>query len=252
MIKAGLKALALVAVGYAIGLSSTVCLYVAAGYPAPKLTMSSASEPSHERTPKITPEAKPTAAQIEANARTWTVEVWIKLDDGSRAPASGIVISSGGKILTCNHVVASQQEGDIEVAFADGRRFPAHTIKADRTKDLALLQLDAQGLAIAPLAKESAHVKVGDTVYAIGSPVGFHWRFSKTQIINTSKFCGLRDLRCLAIDDSGEIPFIAPGNSGGAMLDRDGNVVGINRAIHESTKEGLTVPIEEVFKFLKQ
>ena len=137
-------------------------------------------------------------------------------------------------MVTCNHVVASQQEGDIEIAFADGRRFPAHTIKADRTKDLALLQIDgAQGLVIAPLAQKSTYIKAGDTVYSIGSPVGFHWRFSQSQIVSTSKFCGLREMRCFAIDDSGTIPFMGPGNSGGALIDSAGHVAGINRAIHE-------------------
>jgi S1-C subfamily serine protease len=168
----------------------------------------------------------------------FTVEVWIQADAGA-APASGIIIREDGLILTNHHVIAN---GLLYVKLKDGQQFQGRTIASDQSLDLALVQLDgAAGLPIASLA-QSANVKVGDTVKAIGSPMGSHWKQTEASVIATDSDCGLQALngRCLRTPSG----FLYPGNSGGPLLNDRGEVIGVNRAIQESSGEGVSIPIE--------
>jgi len=195
--------------------------------------------------PAVVPAAPqlPTAEQIKTNTLKWAIEVWITLKDGSYAPASGFVISADGKVVTCHHVIFDQQT--LTIKFADGRKFAAHIVDDRPEKDLAILQLEGvtEALPIAPLGK-SSEVKAGDRVYAIGSPVGFHWKFGAGEVMENLSDCGIRDLRCIRV-----LPgLINPGNSGGALLNARGEVVGVNRAVQQKNNEGVAVPIEEVLQ----
>ena len=168
----------------------------------------------------------------------FTVEVWIQTNAGA-APASGIIIREDGLILTNHHVIAN---GLLYVKLKDGRQFQGRTIASDQSLDLALVQLDgAANLPVAPLA-QSANVKVGDTVKAIGSPMGSHWKQTEASVIAVNSICGLKALagKCIRTPSG----FLYPGNSGGPLLNDQGEVIGVNRAIQESSGEGVSIPIE--------
>ncbi|MEP0911787.1 trypsin-like peptidase domain-containing protein [Leptolyngbya sp. GB1-A1] len=173
-----------------------------------------------------------------ADPDRFTVEVWINTDSGI-APASGIIIRSDGLILTNHHVIAN---GLLHVKTKDGKQFSGRTIASDSSLDLALVQLDgAANLPTAPLA-QSANVKAGDTVRAIGHPMGSHWKQTEASVIVVNSDCGLQALdgNCIRTPSG----FLYPGNSGGPLLNDRGEVIGINRAIQESTGEGVSIPIE--------
>jgi putative serine protease PepD len=160
---------------------------------------------------------------------------------------SGVVISSDGQILTNNHVVAAAADGgEVSVTFADGSEADARILGRDPATDLAVIQAeDVDGLTHATLGS-SADLHVGDTVLAIGSPLGLDGSVSAGIVSALDRSISLSN-------DVPESPFgndgepqatpsavidaiqtdaaINPGNSGGALINTDGEVVGINTAI---------------------
>lgn len=204
--------------------------------------------PSAQPAPIDKPAADPQAAAssapnsfVSTDPDRFTVEVWIQTDSGA-APASGIIIQQDGLILTAHHVIAN---GFLYIKTKDGQQYRGRTIASDVSLDLALVQLDgAANLPVAPLA-DSANVKPGDAVQAVGSPEGSHWKHTEAQVINPKSVCGLKALdgRCIRTPAG----FLLPGNSGGPLLNDQGKVIGINRAIAETNGEGVSIPIE-IFK----
>ncbi|GAB4384233.1 MAG: hypothetical protein Kow00121_47400 [Elainellaceae cyanobacterium] len=189
--------------------------------------------------PELTPDT------IYAEAKPFTVEVWIQTN-GISAPAAGILLSSNGLVLTNHHVVSTSFDF---VRLADGQDLNGTLIASDPDLDLALIQLEGvSGLPIARLADGSSHIKVGDTVYAIGSPAGNHWQMSTSEIIQVQSDCGLDRLRCIRTPQG----FLKPGNSGGPLLDRYGQVIGVNRAIQQQTGEGVSIPVETIRQYVQR
>lgn len=184
--------------------------------------------------------------QIYTQAKPFVVEVWISTT-GIVAPAAGILLSSDGLVLTNYHVI-NEATFDF-VRSANGKDFSGRVIEVDPGLDLALIQLDqARNLPTANLANQSSHVQVGDTVYAIGSPFGSHWKMTTAEVIEVQSDCGLPSLRCFRTPPD----FLKPGNSGGPLLDGSGQVVGVNRAIQDGTGEGVSIPIETVEQFVER
>jgi Trypsin-like serine proteases, typically periplasmic, contain C-terminal PDZ domain len=159
---------------------------------------------------------------------------------------SGVILTSDGYILTNRHVVANSQT--LTVAFSDGHELPAKIVKISDTTDLALVKVAATGLRAAPIG-DSAAIQVGQTAIAIGSPLGTY-----TETVTRGIVSGL-DRQITVTDEathrettlSGLIQTdaaINPGNSGGPLLDRAGNVVGINTAVATSAEGlGFAIPI---------
>ena len=138
---------------------------------------------------------------------------------------SGVIVESGGVILTNYHVVA--QSDEIDVALADGRRFKAHLVGADAATDLAVLRIDAKDLPKADWA-DSDTAEVGEMVWAIGNPFGLD-RTITYGIVSAVGRRGVVDnpfQEFLQTDAS-----INPGNSGGPLVDVHGHVMGITTAI---------------------
>jgi|GEM_PF-6951243 S1-C subfamily serine protease len=186
------------------------------------------------------------AKTLYVSAKPFTVELWIHVD-GGYAPASGIILRSDGLILTNYHVIASNPSPTVHLP--DGRKFTGQVITSDPSIDLALVQIQGvNGLPTAALADSTKDIQVGDTVYAIGSPMGSHWKMSQAQVMRTDSLCGSRalDNRCIRTPSG----FLYPGNSGGPLLNTKGEVIGVNRAIQESTGQGVSIPIEIVQQFL--
>ncbi len=189
------------------------------------------------------------AEQIYAQVKPATVEVWNTTQPGIASTAAGVIFTADGLVLTNHHVV--ERNPSPTVKLADGRKFTATVTSIDRTLDLALLQLNqASNLPTAPFSNDTTQVKVGDPVYAIGSPRGESWTFSTSQVIELNSTCanGTSPLRCIRTPGG----FLYPGNSGGPLIASSGEVIGINRAVQQSTGEGVSIPIETVREFLDQ
>ncbi len=145
---------------------------------------------------------------------------------------SGVIITPDGYIVTNNHVVAGATQ--IEVTLNDNKTFPAKLVGTDPVTDVALLKVDAEGLPAIPFGDSDA-LRLGEWVLAIGSP--FNLRSTITAGIVSAKGRSLPDM-------SGEFKIesfiqtdaaVNPGNSGGALVNVKGELVGINTAIASNT-----------------
>jgi putative serine protease PepD len=201
-------------------------------------------------------------AAIASAVSPSVVEINATLDSGS-STGSGVVITSNGEIVTNNHVISGAQS--IKVRTSDGSRYTARVVGTDSSKDLALLKLQgASGLKTASLG-DSSGVQVGDTVVAIGSPEGL------TGTVTSGIVSALNRDVTVSTDENqgqnqggdGNWPFqfggrqfngdtgtstttykaiqtdasLNPGNSGGALIDASGNIIGINSAMYSSSQQ---------------
>ncbi|MFE7231963.1 S1C family serine protease [Streptomyces sp. NPDC057596] len=187
------------------------------------------------------------------------VEINATLDNGT-STGSGVVVTSDGEVVTNNHVIAGASS--IKVRTSDGTSYTAQVVGTDSSKDLALIKLrDASGLKAAALG-DSDGLTVGDQVVAIGSPEGL------TGTVTSGIVSALhRDVTVSTNENQGQQggggwPFqfggrqfngdtgsstttyqaiqtdasLNPGNSGGALIDASGNIVGINSAMYSATQ----------------
>jgi putative serine protease PepD len=158
------------------------------------------------------------------------VTVLMDGDDGSGL-GSGVVLGADGLILTNNHVIASG--GTASLRLADGRTVPATVVAADPVHDLALVQgTGLSGLTPATFGTDDS-VAVGDTVLAFGSPLGLEGTVTSGIVSAVDRSVGESGGSATA-QLTGLLQTDAPinsGNSGGALVDTSGRVVGINVAI---------------------
>jgi S1-C subfamily serine protease len=155
--------------------------------------------------------------------RTIFWEIYPSKDQGS-----GFLISSDGKILTNNHVVANERQ--LEVTLTDQSRYKAQLLSRDEANDLALLQITPRGKLPALHLGDSDALQVGQKVLAIGNPFGLEGTLTTGIVSSLGRSIrgeNERTLEGLIQTDAA----INPGNSGGPLLDSAGNVVGINTAI---------------------
>jgi len=142
-----------------------------------------------------------------------------------RSLGSGVIVDEEGHIVTNHHVIANADS--IRVQLADGRIAEAHIVGSDPDTDLAVLKIDLAPLPVAVFG-HSDQLKVGDLVLAIGNPIGM----SQTVTHGIVSFTGRQQLGIAPLEDF--IQTDAPinfGNSGGALVDSSGELVGINTAI---------------------
>ncbi|MFF7266198.1 S1C family serine protease [Streptomyces sp. NPDC008159] len=193
----------------------------------------------------------------------------VEINAGSNAgesTGSGVIITSNGEIITNNHVVSGASR--IKVTTHSGKTYSAEVVGTDSKKDLALIKLrDASGLKAATLGNSNG-VKVGDQVVAIGSPEGLTgtvtsgivsaldrdvtvstdegqqqqqqqgggggWPFEfGGQEFNGDTGSSTTTYKALQTDAS-----LNPGNSGGALIDMNGNIIGINSAMYSASSSG--------------
>lgn len=139
---------------------------------------------------------------------------------------SGVIVSDQGLILTNNHVIATADE--IEIALSDGRKMSAKVVGTDPDTDLALIKVDADHLPAITFAS-SDKLNVGDVVLAIGNPFGVGQTVTQGIVSALGRsHLGINIYENFIQTDAS----INPGNSGGALIDTDGNLVGINSAIY--------------------
>ncbi|WP_427921019.1 S1C family serine protease [Streptomyces sp. cg40] len=204
-------------------------------------------------------------ATIAATVSPSVVEVEATLSNGTSTGA-GVIITTDGQIVTNNHVISGATS--VKVKTSNGKSYTAKVVGTDSKKDLALLQLqNASGLTAATLGNSSG-VQVGDTVVAIGSPEGL------TGTVTSGIVSALNRDVTVSTDESqsqgsgssggnGQWPFqfggqqfngdtgsstttykaiqtdasLNPGNSGGALIDANGDIIGINSAMYSSSSD---------------
>lgn len=154
---------------------------------------------------------------------------------------SGVLVSDDGYILTNNHVISQVQ--NISVGLWDGRFATAQVVGSDPETDLAVLKIDLSGLPEAPLAVD-ARVRVGDVVLAIGNAFGL----SHTVTMGIISATGRNDLRSVLYEDFIQTDAaINAGNSGGALINYQGEVIGISTRnlgqIQGAQNIGFAIPI---------
>ncbi|MFJ8538666.1 S1C family serine protease [Streptomyces sp. NPDC093591] len=204
---------------------------------------------------------KGTVAGVAKAVSPSIVEINANSNAGS-STGSGVIITSDGEIVTNNHVVSGASS--IKVRTSDGKEYTAEVVGTDSSKDLALIKLqNASGLTVATLG-DSSGVQVGDQVVAIGSPEGL------TGTVTSGIVSALNRDVTVSTDESqgqqqqqggGGWPFefggqqfngdtgsstttykaiqtdasLNPGNSGGALIDMNGNIIGINSAMYSAS-----------------
>jgi serine protease Do len=148
---------------------------------------------------------------------------------------SGVIVSPDGYIVTNNHVVADAV--DVEVILADRRQYKGKVVATDPKTDVAVVKIQATNLPSAVWG-DSSHLAVGDFVLAIGNPLGL----SRTVTFGIVSAVGRADVGVADFEDfiQTDAP-INPGNSGGALVNINGEVVGINTAIASPTSGSVGV-----------
>ncbi|MEU1405317.1 trypsin-like peptidase domain-containing protein [Streptomyces sp. NPDC005728] len=250
-----------------IGLLAAVAIVAAAvgggtAYAFQELTGKDTVDSAGATTNVVPSSKKGDVAAIASAVSPSVVEVQATLGNGS-STGSGVVITGNGEIVTNNHVVSGATS--IKVRTSNGKSYTAEIVGTDSSKDLALIKLKgASGLKAASLGNSSG-VQVGDTVVAIGSPEGL------TGTVTSGIVSALDRDVTVSTDESqgqgqggdGQWPFqfggrefngdtgsstttykaiqtdasLNPGNSGGALIDANGNIIGINSAMYSSSSQ---------------
>ncbi|WFE39791.1 trypsin-like peptidase domain-containing protein [Micromonospora sp. WMMD998] len=181
------------------------------------------AEATSPATPAVT-SAPANAGLPQVVARLQPSVVTVRTDAGL---GSGVVFRDGGLVLTNEHVVGEQK--DVELALADGTRTPARVVAADAVTDLAVLRAQRTDLPPAPLRTELP--PPGEPVIALGSPLGFLNSVTAGIVSGVGReIPGSATQGNALVDLIQTDAAISPGNSGGALADYSGRVLGINDA----------------------
>jgi S1-C subfamily serine protease len=197
-----------------------ICIAVAALLVASGCTDDSPSDARSEGSGR----APSGGSLVDVVARVEPSVVTIRTADGV---GSGVVYKPDGVIVTNAHVVSQRQQ--VQVVFADGSETAGRVAGTDQVTDLAVVRVDRTGLPAVEI--RSALPRAGETVLAIGSPLGFENTVTQGIISGVGRqipvsVTGGRPLVDLIQTDAA----ISPGNSGGALIDAQGRLVGINEA----------------------
>jgi putative serine protease PepD len=210
------------------------------------------------------PAAEGSVEQVAAKVLPSVVKIDVSGAQGAGS-GSGIILSSDGEILTNNHVVELAGDGgSISVSFNDGSTAKAEVLGTDPLTDTAVIKAqNVSGLTPATIGK-SGDLQVGEGVVAIGSPFGLDSTVTSGIVSALDRPV---DVGSDGQGNSTTYPAIQtdaainPGNSGGALVDLDGNVVGINSSIRTATSSqeeagsiglGFAIPMDEVMPIVDQ
>ncbi|MDR1423905.1 MAG: trypsin-like peptidase domain-containing protein [Azoarcus sp.] len=166
---------------------------------------------------------------------------------------SGVIASPQGYVLTANHVIEGADE--IETVLNDGRKFGAHIVGRDPETDLAVVKLDTNAKLPAIAFAPADSLAVGDVVLAIGNPFGI----GQTVTMGIASALGRQHLGINAFENYIQTDAaINRGNSGGALVDSAGRLVGINTAIYSTSSDGgslgigFAIPVSMARQVLEQ
>ncbi len=176
---------------------------------------------------------------------------WFNNPVETQGVGSGVIFKNDGYIVTNNHVISGAKE--IIVSLADGRSMKGKVVGADELTDIAVVKIDATDLPAASFGN-SDDIVVGEPAIAIGNPMGLEFQGTVTSgvisALNRTVDIGERKLKLLQTDAA-----ISPGNSGGALVNADGQVIGINSAkVAANGVEGIgfAIPINTVRDIVDQ
>src|ERR1700737_4002628 len=180
---------------------------------------------------------------------TITTEVAGRFGRVGEGTGSGIVLNTSGDILTNAHVVAGANQ--IQVTFNDGRILPATLVNSNSSADLAVVRVSAAASTLHPLPLgNSDTLLVGDQAYAIGAPFGRPESMTAGIISGLNRHSAASGLSGLIQTDAP----INPGNSSGALLNTQGQVIGINDSIESpiagNVGVGFAIPVNVVKQML--
>lgn len=273
-----------------LGLLAAVAIVAAAigggtAYGIQELTGKDTATTSSTSASVVPTSQKGTVAGVAKAVSPSIVEISASSNAG-QSTGSGVIITSDGEIITNNHVVSGASS--VKVTTSNGKEYTAKVVGTDSKKDLALIKLEnASGLKAASLG-DSSNVQVGDEVVAIGSPEGLSgtvtsgivsalnrdvtvatdegqqqqqqqqgggggWPFEfGGQQFNGDTGSSTTTYKAIQTDAS-----LNPGNSGGALIDMNGNIIGINSAMYSAASDssssdagsvglGFAIPINTV------
>lgn len=163
--------------------------------------------------------------------------------------ASGVIVTGDGIIVTNNHVVAGASQ--VRVRLSDKRTFRAKVLGTDERSDVAVLKIDAADLT--PIAAgDSSKVEVGQWVVAVGNPLGYEGTVSVGVVssLGRSLMASGGEVQSALVDAIQTDAAINAGNSGGALTDANGNLIGLNSAIASTSGGsigiGFAIPVNHV------
>jgi len=165
----------------------------------------------------------------------------VTVSDGGGLGSGVIIDGANGVILTNAHVVRRARGGTVEIRLKNAKRLTGRVLGADQTVDIAVVKVDATNLPSAPMA-DSDDLEVGQSAVAIGNPLGLEQTVTAGVVSAVNRKINADDVEGFIQTDAA----INPGNSGGALIDSDGQVIGINTAVLRGNgAEGLgfAVPI---------
>jgi serine protease DegQ len=176
-----------------------------------------------------------------------------QLDDETQRTSSlgsGVIVGTEGYILTNHHVIEAADE--IEVALNDGRQAKARVVGTDPESDLAVLKIELQNLPAVTFGRLES-VNVGDVALAIGNPFGVGQTVTMGIVSALGRtHLGINTFENFIQTDAA----INPGNSGGALVDSNGNLIGINTAIYSrsggSMGIGFAIPVSIARQVMEQ
>ncbi|PFG19112.1 S1C family serine protease [Serinibacter salmoneus] len=175
-------------------------------------------------------------ASIAATALPSTVSIEVT-GASFAASGSGFVLREDGYILTNAHVVAGSEGADLVVVFSDGEQFPATIVGETVDYDLAVLKVEREGLTPLVLG-DSDEVVVGQPVVAVGAPLGLQGTVTTGIVSALNRPVLAGDLTQTSFINAIQTDAaINPGNSGGPLLNRSGEVIGINSAIAQASTQ---------------
>ena len=167
------------------------------------------------------------------------------INKARNAVGSGVIFSKEGHIVTNTHILTNASS--VFVEFNDGEIAEAILIGADKYSDIAVLKITGFEDLNPIDSAESSNIRVGDEVLAIGNPFGVGKTVTSGIISATGRDYGNPYLELLQTDAA-----INPGNSGGALLNEEGNLIGINSSIYSKTGTysgiGFAIPSEKVIQ----
>ena len=188
------------------------------------------------------------AADIYQNVSPSVVEITSTLQSGgpfgqqAQGTGTGVVLDSDGRILTNNHVIDGAQ--NIQVRFSDESTSAAKVLGTDPADDLAVIQVTDSGLDLHPAQLgDSDALRVGDPVLAIGNPFNLESTLTQGIVSATGRTystgANTRPIRNMIQTDAA----VNPGNSGGPLLNSQGQVIGINTLLENPTGDNVNVGI---------
>jgi serine protease Do len=187
---------------------------------------------------RVTPQVVYVQVKSESKSTRQMPHWFFNMPDMEEGPniqsgsGSGIILTEDGYILTNRHVVENAIKDGITVTLFDNREFDARVIGEDEYTDIAVIKIDASGLSPAALGN-SDEVNVGEWVMAVGNPLGLNSTVTAGIVSAISRNIGiLRNTQGFGIENFIQTDAaVNPGNSGGALVNLNGQVIGVNTAI---------------------